>query len=116
EFVRLFARAVERTVAGERRQNELRGRELAPETYREVVLGKSGELIGCALAADAALEAADGAEAKFEAGRTIGLCYQMLDDLLDYCPGAATGKPVFQDHRRRLWTWPLELLPRGTWP
>ena len=115
-FVELYARAVERTVAGEREQHVRRGQALTLEQYYDIVLGKSGELIGCAFAAAPVLRADPRALAFFEAGRRIGLCYQLVDDLLDYCAGADNGKSAFGDWSQRLWTWPLLLLPGATWP
>lgn len=115
-FTRLYARAVERTVAGERRQNEGRGRRLTLAEYDEIALGKSGELIGCAVAAGAVIAGDPTASDRFELGRRIGLCYQMLDDLLDYCAASGAGKEPFSDFQRRLWTWPLRFFPDGTWP
>lgn len=106
-FVTLFARAVERTVAGERRQAETRPDEARAGAWREVLLGKSGELFGCALATGAAIAASGHAERDFELGRRIGLAYQMLDDLLDYCPSAATGKAAMADYASGKWTWVL---------
>jgi 15-cis-phytoene synthase len=44
-------------------------------------------------------------------GRRTGTLYQMLDDLLDYCPDTDTGKPALGDFRQRRWTWPLLELP-----
>ena len=35
--------------------------------------------------------------------------YQQVDDLLDYCTAAGTGKPPLQDYRQRKWTWVLDL-------
>lgn len=115
-FVELYARAVERTVAGERQQHARRGETLTLEQYYDIVLGKSGELIGCAFAAGAVLRQDARAHAWFEAGRRIGLCYQLVDDLLDYCAGTDNGKSAFGDWAQRLWTWPLLLLPGATWP
>src|SRR5690606_10820093 len=115
-FVELYARAVERTVAGEREQHVRRGESLTLEHYYDIVLGKSGELIGCAFAAHAVLRQDTHARTYFEAGRRIGLCYQLVDDLLDYCPGTDNGKSAFGDWSQRLWTWPLLLLPDATWP
>ncbi|MBR9990340.1 MAG: squalene/phytoene synthase family protein, partial [Gemmatimonadetes bacterium] len=40
-------------------------------------------------------------------GRRTGELYQMLDDLLDYCPDVDTGKPPLGDYAQRRWTWPL---------
>lgn len=106
-FAQLFARSVERTVAGESRQARCRGDWLSESEYVEIVSAKSGELLGCALAAGAAVREDDLAGMLFELGRRFGVCYQMLDDLLDYCPGSGSGKPALQDYRNRLWTWPL---------
>ena len=50
EFVEWFIRAVERTVAGELRQGQSRGRPLADDEEIDVAAGKSGELFGAALA------------------------------------------------------------------
>ena len=110
-FVTLFARAVERTVAGERRQAEIVADAARAGAWREVLLGKSGELFGCSLATGAAIAASGNADRDFELGRRIGLAYQMLDDLLDYCPSAATGKAPLADHASGRWTWLLAEAP-----
>jgi phytoene synthase len=107
EFVKLFARSVERTVEGEILQGRGVGRVLDLNEYREINLCKSGELLGISLAAAATLEGSPDAERLFELGRRLGLVYQMVDDLLDYCPSAGTGKPPLADHRQRKWTWVL---------
>lgn len=106
-FGQLFARSVERMVAGESRQAGHRGDWLSEADYRTIVSAKSGELLGCALAAGAAVRADDSASSLFELGRRLGACYQMLDDLVDYCPGSGSGKPALQDYRNNHWTWPL---------
>ncbi len=106
-FVRMFARSVERTVAGEVRQARSAGSRLTETQYYEIVAGKSGELLGCALAAGAAVRGDASAEALHDLGRRLGVCYQMLDDLVDYCPDHDSGKPALQDYRNRHWTWPL---------
>jgi phytoene synthase len=115
DWIELFARAVERTVAGERAQAAAAGRRLDREEYEAIVLGKSGELLGAALAAGPFLRAEWSAHRGYDVGRRIGLVYQMLDDLLDYCPRATTGKPALADYGRGLWTWPREHLdlPEG---
>ncbi len=113
-WVELFARSVERTVAGEKAQARSAGRELRWEEYEALVLGKSGELVGAAFAAAATLRDDPDRLRYEEVGCRIGLVYQMLDDLLDYCPHVETGKPPLGDYRRGLWTWPrlyLELEP-----
>lgn len=110
-FASLFARAVERTVAGEIAQGRAAGERLDRARYESIALGKAGELMGCALATGAALDGAADLDAVYELGRRVGLLYQMLDDLLDYCPGADTGKPALGDYLAGRWTWPLEELP-----
>lgn len=107
QFAGRFARSVERTVAGEVAQARATGRILRFAEYEAIVGDKSGELLGCALAAGATLSG-DPAAARLHAlGRRIGIAYQMLDDLLDYLPGAASDKPAWQDYSHRHWTWPL---------
>jgi 15-cis-phytoene synthase len=110
-FIRFFAWAVERTVAGEKLQGRSAGMVLDEREYRHIVGMKSGELLGCALAA-APLVAGDARAADFYAlGRRVGTLYQMLDDLLDYCPDGDTGKTPLADYRQGRWTWPLGELP-----
>jgi 15-cis-phytoene synthase len=111
EFMTAFAGAVERTVAGEKAQGRNAGRILGEDEYRAVVRMKSGELLGCALAAAPLLDGAAEAAAWYDLGQRIGTLYQMLDDLLDYCPDTDTGKPPLGDYRQRRWTWPLLELP-----
>ena len=109
-FMAMFARAVERTVAGEREQASSIGTTMDLPRYREIVLAKSGELFGCAAATGAVLSGRRDASEWFELGRRVGLVYQMLDDLLDYCPGTDTGKPALGDHAQGRWTWPLSVV------
>jgi 15-cis-phytoene synthase len=106
-FVSSFSYAVERTVAGEKLQGRAAGLQLDEASYRRVIGLKSGELLGCALAA-APLVAGDARASEWYAlGRSLGVLYQLLDDLLDYCPDYDTGKPALGDYAQRRWTWPL---------
>ena len=105
-FLELFVEAVERTVAGEAAQARRTGERLDEATYRTVIRGKSGELFGAA-AVLAALHRGVPPEPARELGRDVGALYQMVDDLLDYCPRAETGKPAFQDYRQRKYTFVL---------
>lgn len=106
-FLSAFIEAVERTVAGEVAQERAAGRVLDPEAYRSVIQGKSGELFGAAAVLAATRGVADPEEAR-ALGRDIGALYQMVDDLLDYCPAAATGKAPFQDYTQGKYTFVLE--------
>jgi 15-cis-phytoene synthase len=108
DFQAAFARAGERTVAGEAEQGRRRGEVLSAQDYRAIVLGKSGELLGCALAAGSLIAGTADSGVRYELGRRLGLAYQMLDDLLDYCPSAGTGKPPLRDYARSHWTWVLD--------
>jgi 15-cis-phytoene synthase len=110
EWMEWFTRAVERTVAGEKAQGRAAGRSLEWAEYEAIVLDKSGGLIGAALAAGPAMTGSGDVEAYYELGRRVGLFYQMVDDLLDYLPGADTGKPALVDRAHRLWTWPLAFV------
>jgi len=110
-FAELFAEAVERTVAGERAQGESLGRALSPAEYEAIARDKAGALLGCAVAAAPAVAGRKDRRAFYELGRELGLLYQRLDDLLDYCPAAETGKPPLGDHAQRRWTWVFEALP-----
>lgn len=107
-LLRVFCRAVEGTVAGEREQGVRMGEVVSEGDYLRIIRGKSGELFGAAmaLAADTLDRDVEGA---FEVGCQVGALYQMVDDLLDLCPGAALGKPPFQDYLQRRWTFPLGL-------
>jgi 15-cis-phytoene synthase len=107
-FVERFARAVERTVAGEKAQGAARGRWLSEAEYREIAAQKSGELFGCAAALAASLRGDESlADRDVALGSRIGTLYQMVDDFLDLCPSADLGKPPLLDLAQRKWTWPL---------
>lgn len=112
-FVELFAESVERTVAGEVEQARATGRVLDFGEYSSIVRGKSGALLGCALALAPSIAQPHRAEPFYRIGCSIGLVYQMLDDLLDLCPHAETGKPALGDYIQRHWTWPLQQLGIG---
>lgn len=109
-FIDVFARAVERTVAGELAQAHATGRMLAFSEYSAIARGKAGELLGCALALAPSLCVPSRSPAYYELGCRIGLVYQMLDDLLDLSPATDSGKPALADYAQRHWTWPLQEL------
>ncbi|HET7231050.1 MAG TPA: polyprenyl synthetase family protein, partial [Longimicrobium sp.] len=97
-YAELFAEAVERTIAGEIAQGRATGRILDPDEYERIALDKAGALLGCALAAAPAVRGRDDVRAFYDLGRSLGLLYQRLDDLLDYCPLTETGKPPLGDY------------------
>jgi len=111
-FMERFARAVERTVEGELRQDRARGMILDEDSYESVIRGKSGELFGAA----AVLASVIGGEpVPVELGVRIGSLYQRVDDLLDYCVARHRGKPSLQDWHQRKWTFPLGLAAVDSW-
>ena len=107
DFASLFARCVERTVAGEIAQARSLGRMLTFDEYKVIAELKSGELLAASLALGAALTNPSRVDARLKLGRQLGLLYQMLDDLLDYCPSTDMGKPALGDFTQKRWTWPL---------
>ena len=107
DFATAFACAVERTVAGEIAQARSLGKTLTWDEYREIAEGKAGELLGCSLALRASLAEPERIAHHTAVGKRLGLLYQMLDDLLDYCPGTDTGKGALGDFNQKRWTWPL---------
>ncbi len=109
EFLHHFIEAVERTVDGEVRQGRAMGQWLTAEVYERVVRGKSGALMGAASCLGPAILGGGGVEAIEDLGRDIGALYQSVDDLLDYCVSAPTGKQPLRDYRQEKWTWVLDL-------
>ncbi len=106
-FATMFARSIERTIAGEVDQGRLRGQRFDRWRCLEIAEAKSGELIGCALATSECLAGGPDVEEIRRVGRGLGRLYQMLDDLLDYCPSTDTGKPALTDYAQERWTWVL---------
>lgn len=115
-FLERFIYGVERTVAGERAQGRLMGEWLHEKHYREVVTAKSGELFGCVTGLSACVHGGVPEKEAYQVGRRLGRFYQMIDDFVDYCPGAASGKPPLQDFRQRKWTWVLAQVPGKSFP
>ena len=78
--------------------------------YLDMISRKTGALIRCALNVGALLGAGDGAavSAFRECGRSLGLVFQIRDDVLGvWGDEDATGKPVGADIRRKKNTLPL---------
>lgn len=109
EFLERFTEAVERTVAGEIMQGRLAGEHISVSEYDETITLKSGELFGLAGALGSAAAGLGDTEIRYGLGRSFGNLYQRIDDLLDYCPQASTGKPPLQDYRQGKWSWILDL-------
>jgi geranylgeranyl pyrophosphate synthase len=113
-FIDRFAGAVQRTIEGEMDQARMRGATLDRATSESIAARKSGELFGLAVATWPLLVGHPEAVELFSLGRRVGLFYQQVDDFLDFCPAAMTGKAPLMDYRGRFWTWPMHELPDAT--
>ncbi|MFA9428852.1 polyprenyl synthetase family protein [Egicoccus sp. AB-alg2] len=107
----LLARTYRRLVEGERLEASLVGRiDVGVTGYLEVVDGKTASLIAAAARAGAAMAgAAPAMRTRAEAwGRTLGVAFQLADDLLDLTASAeVAGKPVGHDLELGVYTWPV---------
>ena len=118
DLLHITSDAVRRMAEGELLQLETaRKLDMTEERYFQIIGDKTGSLIASCLAAGAASAGADDetvARAK-AIGETIGLAFQIRDDLFDYdAAGAASvGKPVGLDLQDRKMTLPLILALEG---
>ena len=114
DLLHITSDAVRRMSEGELLQLETARRlDMTEDRYLQIIGDKTGSLIASCLAAGAASAGADDetvARAK-SIGETIGLAFQIRDDLFDYdAAGAASiGKPVGLDLQDRKMTLPLIL-------
>ncbi|MBI4297338.1 MAG: polyprenyl synthetase family protein [Chloroflexi bacterium] len=86
--------------------------DIATQAYLEMVERKTAALIGCSLHLGALLGGGDGttAEAFCNAGRKLGLAFQIRDDILGiWGREESTGKPLGGDLRRRKKSYPVVL-------
>ncbi|MFB4319282.1 polyprenyl synthetase family protein [Actinomadura sp. 21ATH] len=89
------------------------------EEYRDMAARKTGALLGCSAAIGAVLAGAPAPVARglAEAGRRLGLAFQMVDDVLGiWGDPDVTGKPVYSDLRRRKKTLPVLAALAGPAP
>ena len=74
----------------------------------EVIRQKTGSLIAaCCEAAAISVDRADLAEQMRKFGETVGLAFQIKDDIFDYGNDVQIGKPTGNDIRERKVTMPL---------
>ena len=112
DLLHVMSDAVRRMSEGELLQIETARRlDMTEERYFQIIADKTGSLIAACMAAGAASAGADDATvARAKAiGETIGLAFQIRDDLFDYDADAAAGKPVGLDLQDRKMTLPLIL-------
>ena len=79
------------------------------ENYLDIIYKKTASLFGTAASAGALSVGGshDQISAMRDYGEALGMAFQIVDDILDYTPDAATGKPSANDLRERKITLPL---------
>lgn len=117
DIMRVLSRATIEMIEGEVLGLSLKGRtDITVEQYLEIARRKTAELFSaaCAIPALFAPEYAGFRTTLSEYGRNLGLCFQIVDDLLDLTGDQDhLGKPVFSDLREGKLTLPLILaLPK----
>jgi len=114
EVMRRLVDATLKMTEGEILADQVRGRiDLDEATYLEITRRKTAELFAATCAVPALFQPSTlhHTETLLELGRELGLCFQLVDDVLDYTASRAQlGKPVLADLREGRVTLPLILL------
>lgn len=87
--------------------------EISLDTYYEIITSKTAIFLKNCCKSGAAISGAVGeqVDAAGEFGLDLGLAFQIIDDVLDFCgDGAVMGKPVGEDLRQGIITMPIILL------
>ncbi len=119
DVLRLLSNVTIRMIEGEILGLEQSGRaDLSSEDYFDVVGRKTAALFGACCRIPAYLVDMPEAQAQalFNYGFNLGICFQLIDDLLDFTSSTEVlGKPVLSDLKEGKVTLPLILaLPRAT--
>jgi octaprenyl-diphosphate synthase len=117
EVMRLLTSATLKMTEGEILADRVRGQlDVSEEMYMDITRRKTAELFSAACALPALFQPSTLhlTEPLMEFGRDLGLCFQLVDDLLDFtAERSKIGKPVMADLREGRVTLPvLLLLPR----
>jgi len=114
EVMRLLTAATLQMTEGEIMADRARGRlDTSQQLYMDITRRKTAELFAAACAVPALFQPATLhlVEPLLEFGRDLGLCFQLIDDLLDFTASSAMlGKPVMADLREGRATLPIILL------
>ncbi len=114
DVMRLLSRATVEMVEGEILGLELKGSmSVTRDQYLDIVRRKTAELFAACCSTPAHFSPAHAAyrEPLARFGRHLGVCFQIVDDLLDVTASEASlGKPVFSDLREGKLTLPFILL------
>jgi octaprenyl-diphosphate synthase len=119
DVLRLLSNVTIRMIEGEILGLEFAGRtDLSSDDYFDVVGRKTAALFGacCRIPAYLVDMPEANAQALFNYGFNLGVCFQLIDDLLDYTSSTEVlGKPALSDLKEGKVTLPLILaLPRAT--
>lgn len=121
DILRLLSNVTIRMIEGEILGIEQNGRaDLTIDEYFDVVGRKTAGLFGacCRIPAYLAKAPENEARALFDYGFNLGICFQLIDDLLDFTSSTEVlGKPTLSDLKEGKVTLPLLLaMPRATVP
>ena len=119
EILRLLSNVTIRMIEGEILGLEQNGRaDLSIEDYFDIVSRKTAALFGacCRIPAYLVDVPESSASSLFNYGLNLGICFQLIDDLLDFTSSTEIlGKPALSDLKEGKLTLPLILaLPRAT--
>jgi octaprenyl-diphosphate synthase len=114
DVMRLLTAATLQMTEGEIMADQVRYRiDLTEESYMEITRRKTAELFAAACSLPALFQPSTLhiTEPLLEFGRDLGLCFQLIDDLLDFTSNRSRlGKPVLADLREGRVTLPIILL------
>lgn len=85
--------------------------DVSRDEYLDIIERKTARLFAAASSIPATLHAPESEAALIQYGRSLGMCFQLVDDMLDFTESeGALGKPVLSDIRGGKLTLPLILL------
>lgn len=118
DIIEYIMRVMPELCEGELTQSSQSDRlEMTRQIYEDIIYRKTATLIGtsCGVGAMSAGAPDDVVAMMKQMGDAIGMAFQIKDDMLDYQPASATGKPLCGDLRERKITLPLlTILEKST--
>jgi len=110
DLLRIMSDAVKEMSEGELLQIEkARKQDISEELYLRIIRKKTSVLIASCASAGSTAAGADKetSEKMYRFGESLGMAFQIKDDLFDFVPGNKTGKPWGNDLREKKITLPL---------
>jgi len=110
DLLKIMSKAVKQMSEGELLQIEKsRMLDITEEVYFDIIRKKTATLIGacCACGANSVGEDKNTIDKMYLFGETVGMAFQIKDDLFDYTESKLIGKPTGIDIRERKMTLPL---------